>query len=195
MGADSGSQDCVSYNTLYVCNYTGQNLKVALVKTKRDSDGSSVLSDGKYKVEKIGSTITVRPAKSIDDAVIISGWGGEGGYDGYTARTEDGKYFITGALSSASPGPNSFVYNQGPTCYNAWVHLGYKDGSTSYLKFADGSDVPDDYMGSSFFMTPDGEYHRFVTSHIVMMFVILIFLAVIVIAGGVFYYKKYHSGL
>lgn len=118
-------------NSLLFINYTQQNVTVRFIKVKRDINGNSILtSDGHYQADVVSEPQTITQSANGEDPKIISGWGPDSGYDGFTAQTADGINSVTSALYD---GPYPFE-DSGAPCYTAWVTLCFStDGLVNCL--------------------------------------------------------------
>jgi hypothetical protein len=179
--------DCRAKDTLYVVNYTTQNVNLRFVKIKRNDDGPAKDESGNYVISAASDVKVVTPSANDGDGLTkLSGWGPgtSKGYDGYSAQTADGVYSVTASLT------DDFDYDQGDPCFTAYAYLCFDDGTGRKCYSSNGSGMEG---FDSKPMTKGGQYVTSVSHSKKKMLLLLLFIVIIVIlAGGGYYYYRHH---
>lgn len=191
---------CTVQNTLYVNNYTGQNVYLTPIMSAKDETGSPIYdSSGNLSIAKMGSSILCKPNPNSQNPNIISNFYPT--YDGFTAKSSDGKYFLTvGRQYSTSP--NHTLDLTDGICMISWASFCIKkDDGTYYCTSSDGTEFTgmesnfvsgSGYNGTTFAMSSSEKYYGDSGMRwILIIIVILVIIAAIVAAY--FGYKKYKS--
>jgi hypothetical protein len=184
-----------------VNNYTGQNVLLTPIMSAKDDSGNVVYNtDGSLQIALMGEPVTCKPNPGSQSPIIIKEFYPT--YDGFTAKTSDGKYFLTvGRYYSSSP--NQHMTISSGTCMTSWAVLCLKkDDGTFTCITSDGTELTDmesgfaagtQYNGANFTMSSTEKYYG--SSGISWLWIIIILVVIVAaIVAAYFGYKKYKSG-
>lgn len=184
---------CVNNNALQIDNYTGQPLKLVMVKVSRDADGYPISdANGVFSFDLISKEYSVPQSTGTQDGqyTVINSFLPT--YDGFSAITSDGKNTVTVGLdyAAAPTKPISFNINTAD-CSNVWVSICSYDGTNYKCLSGDGtefkgyeSDFPgnmDAQLNNNAIVSPGGIYYGPNSSmHWIIILIILIIIIIIV---------------
>ena len=142
----------IPVNALSVKNFTGQNIKLTLIKTTLADDGEAAYgADGSLTISKLGPTYVIPPQLDPSRWTMLGDWYPT--YNGYTAQTSDGLYSMSGAMRSGTSIPGAM--DNFNNCNNGSIVLCASDGCYD----SNGQAVNVEYTYGSVPMTTDGAYY------------------------------------